>query len=133
MLYEYNCIIRSVTDGDGLRVDIDLGLVSLFAVTMVGGLTFAFMELMHPSLALEIRRRSCMGYSQKNASRRNVRLEERTSLERKRGENLVAGWEISKRQKDGLRSSFSKQSWLSRTKGRIRKKLKQLTKRTVKS
>ena len=25
MLYEYKCIIRSITDGDGLRVDIDLG------------------------------------------------------------------------------------------------------------
>tara|TARA_R100000808_G_C2155357_1_gene167628 strand:+ start:8692 stop:9111 length:420 start_codon:yes stop_codon:yes gene_type:complete len=24
-MYEYNCIIRSITDGDGLRVDIDLG------------------------------------------------------------------------------------------------------------
>tara|TARA_R100000005_G_C4954689_1_gene173688 strand:- start:276 stop:698 length:423 start_codon:yes stop_codon:yes gene_type:complete len=32
MLYEYNCIIRSVTDGDGLRVDIDLG----FGVTLRG-------------------------------------------------------------------------------------------------
>jgi len=24
-MYEYNCVIRSITDGDGLRVDIDLG------------------------------------------------------------------------------------------------------------
>lgn len=24
-MYEYKCIIRSITDGDGLRVDIDLG------------------------------------------------------------------------------------------------------------
>ena len=32
MLYEYNCIIRSITDGDGLRVDIDLG----FGVTLRG-------------------------------------------------------------------------------------------------
>tara|TARA_R100000030_G_scaffold64864_2_gene49376 strand:+ start:1844 stop:2266 length:423 start_codon:yes stop_codon:yes gene_type:complete len=32
MLYEYSCIIRSVTDGDGLRVDIDLG----FGVTLRG-------------------------------------------------------------------------------------------------
>jgi len=32
MLYEYNCIVRSVTDGDGLRVDIDLG----FGVTLRG-------------------------------------------------------------------------------------------------
>ena len=32
MLYEYNCIIRSVTDGDGLRVDIDLG----FGITLRG-------------------------------------------------------------------------------------------------
>jgi len=32
MLYEYSCIIRSITDGDGLRVDIDLG----FGVTLRG-------------------------------------------------------------------------------------------------
>jgi micrococcal nuclease len=32
MLYEYSCTIRSVTDGDGLRVDIDLG----FGVTLRG-------------------------------------------------------------------------------------------------
>jgi endonuclease YncB( thermonuclease family) len=32
MLYEYNCTIRSITDGDGLRVDIDLG----FGVTLRG-------------------------------------------------------------------------------------------------
>lgn len=32
MLYEYSCTIRSITDGDGLRVDIDLG----FGVTLRG-------------------------------------------------------------------------------------------------
>tara|TARA_B100001250_G_C19426074_1_gene625393 strand:+ start:118 stop:540 length:423 start_codon:yes stop_codon:yes gene_type:complete len=32
MLYEYFCTIRSITDGDGLRVDIDLG----FGVTLRG-------------------------------------------------------------------------------------------------
>ena len=31
-MYEYRCIIRSITDGDGLRVDIDLG----FGVTLRG-------------------------------------------------------------------------------------------------
>ena len=72
-----------------------------------------------------------MGYSQNNDSSRNVKLEKHISLERKRGASLVDGWEISKRQRDGLRSSFSKQSWLSRTKDRIKRQLKKLTKRTV--
>ncbi len=108
-------------------------LVSLCAVTMAGALTFVCLELTHPNLALEIRRRSCMGYSQKNASNRNAKLEARTSLEQRRKENLVDGWAISKRQRDGLRSSYSNQSWLSRMKAKIKKKLKQLTKRTDKS
>lgn len=108
-------------------------LVSLLGVTMVGALIFVCLELTHPNLALEIRRRSCMGYSQKNVSRRNAKLEKRTSLERRRKENLVDGWEISKRQRDGLQNSYSKQSWLSHMKAKIKKKLKQLTKRTDKS
>ena len=98
--------------------------VSLLGVTVVGALIFVFLESMPQRAVPEIKRRNYMGYSQKNASRRNAKLEKRTSLEQRRKENLVDGWEILKRQRDGLRKSFSKQSWLSHMKAKIKKEIK---------
>ena len=127
MLYEYSCTIRSITDGDGLRVDIDLG----FGVTLRGdngrGVNIRLFGIDAPESRTRNKKEKLHG------SRRNAKLEKRTSLERRRKENLVDGWEISKRQRDGLRKSFSKQSWLSRMKAKIKKQLKRLTKRTAKS
>ena len=107
--------------------------VSLLGVMMVGALTFVFLELTRPKVVLEINRRSYMGYWQNNVSSKNVKLEKRTYLERKRRESLEDGWAISKRQKDGLRNSFSKINSPLSIMGKIKKKLKQLTKRTDKS
>lgn len=133
MLYEYSCTIRSITDGDGLRVDIDLG----FGVTLRGdsgrGVNIRLFGIDAPESRTRNKKEKLHGLLAKNASRRNAKLEARTSLERRRKENLVDGWEISKRQRDGLRKSFSKQSWLSRMKDRIKKQLRRLTKRTDKS
>ena len=133
MLYEYSCTIRSITDGDGLRVDIDLG----FGVTLRGdsgrGVNIRLFGVDAPESRTRNKQEKAHGLLAKKFVEEHCQVGEKYILRTKEKGKFGRWLGEIKTRRDLLQNYLSKTNSPLPIMGRIKKKLKQLMKRIGRS
>ena len=82
-MYEYNCIIRSITDGDGLRVDIDLGFGVVLRGSSGRGVNIRLYGIDAPESRTRNKQEKAHGLLAKKYLQENLKVGERYILRTK--------------------------------------------------
>jgi len=82
-MYEYNCIIRSITDGDGLRVDVDLGFGVMLRGNSGRGLNIRLYGIDAPESRTRNKQEKAHGLLAKKFLQDNLKVGERYILRTK--------------------------------------------------
>jgi len=82
-MYEYNCIIRSITDGDGLRVDVDLGFGVMLRGNSGRGLNIRLYGVDAPESRTRNKQEKAHGLLAKKFLQDNLKVGERYILRTK--------------------------------------------------
>ena len=116
-MYEYKATIVKVVDGDSIYVDIDLG----FDV-WIRNQSIRLYGIDTPECRQRDKAKKAHGLLAKAYVQRLSSWEEHMRSQQKRKESLEDFWASSKREKDLLRNSLSKNDWRFRTLGKIKRK-----------
>jgi endonuclease YncB( thermonuclease family) len=82
-MYEYNCVIRSITDGDGLRVDVDLGFGVMLRGNSGRGLNIRLYGIDAPESRTRNKQEKAHGLLAKKFLQDNLKVGERYILRTK--------------------------------------------------
>ena len=82
-MYEYNCIIRSITDGDGLRVDNDLGFGVVLRGSSGRGVNIRLYGIDAPESRTRNKQEKAHGLLAKKYLQENLKVGERYILRTK--------------------------------------------------
>ena len=82
-MYEYNCVIRSITDGDGVRVDVDLGFGVMLRGNSGRGLNIRLYGIDAPESRTRNKQEKAHGLLAKKFLQDNLKVGERYILRTK--------------------------------------------------